>query len=183
MLRCVYTLSPHTNMLAKCTQRHTQRGLSWVLVLGFFQWYFHLWIILPETLQDGCPGSWDLRLLEVPPVNSWRLKVGRTATVLWNIWCHVVQSAVNTPGPGTFPLPAFRPAHTYLYESPSPLSEHFFLHRYGPSFDSAQYSFLTIPVYSVCRHVTASNVFKIRSHLGPVTYKGRESTNLLADIK
>lgn len=34
------------------THRH---GLWWVLVLGLFQCCFHLWIILIETLQDGCP--------------------------------------------------------------------------------------------------------------------------------
>lgn len=37
--------------------------------------------------------------------------------------------------------------------------------------------------FFVCRHITPWNVFKIKSHLGLVIYKGSESTNLLADIK
>lgn len=127
-------------MPAKCTQRHTENGFSWVLVLGFFQWDFRLWIIIPETLRECFPGSWDLRLLEVPPVNTWSPKVSKTATVLQNIWCHIVWSDVNTPAPSICPLPAFRPAHTCVYVSPSALSEHISSCRYVPSFDSTRYS-------------------------------------------
>lgn len=60
---------------------HRQHGLLWVLMLGLFQCYFHLWIILIETLQNGCPGSWDLRPLDVPSINSWSLKVHKTVKV------------------------------------------------------------------------------------------------------
>ena len=79
---CLHSECSHKYASKVRRDTRTQQGLSWVLVLGFIQWYFHLWIILPETLQDGCPGSWDLGLLEVPPVNSWTLKVGKTVTVL-----------------------------------------------------------------------------------------------------
>lgn len=173
MLCCVYT---HTNMLASCTQRHTQTAWFVVLVLRLFRCYFHLWIILIEILEDGCPGSWDFRLLEVPPINSWSLKVHHTVTVLWNICCHIAQSTLNTLGPNTFSLSVFSPACTCVQESPSPLTECFPAHGYGLSFVQEFTVLLSYHAcYSACKCVTASNASKFRSPLGWVAYKGRRA--------
>lgn len=183
MLRCVYTLSAHTNMLAKSTQRHTHR--AWLVAsisVGLFSMIFPFVNHPVWDITGWLP--WDLRSQALRGTSCKQLKteggqdchcplkrlvahcsVTHKYTQSWHISFTGVQTCTHMCTWITFSIVCFSS------------------HRYGPSFDSAPYSFPTIPVYSACRHVTVSNVFKIRNDLGLVAYKGRESTNLLADIK
>lgn len=180
MLCCIYALNAYIKMPSKCTQIYTH-SVVMRIVVGFFQWFFPLWISLPETWRDGCPGRWDLRVLEVCVVNRWKLLVSYCPSKhlmshkyiqSWHTPFAIIQTSmhmyISICGQNTL--------NTFSYlDMDLPLTVHC-----TPSPPSVFSFFLH---FFVCRHITPWNVFKIKSHLGLVIYKGSESTNLLADIK
>lgn len=139
MLCCIYALNAYIKMPSKCTQIYTHNVVMRIVV-GFFQWFFPLWISLPETWRDGCPGRWDLRVLEVCVVNRWKLLVS---------YCPLKHLMSHCPKQ-IYPVLAhslchYSDLHTYVYINLwAEYLEYLFLLRYGPSFDSTLYSFSTI---------------------------------------